>query len=317
MDGKVVLFLSWAILFCILPVIRADGPEPTVWIDADPQAKLYFGSIVTVRYTGYMNYSKCQVQLVDADNRTILYTHLNTACRANFTRFQLFPMLDVFNVVVYASCYIDYAFSNYAVNETAYSVGFNPARSILSEYKPEIPEYLKPRTEDYYYEYYRPAGAEIWVYGDPTILGPFFDLDVYFTGVEQYNKIKIELWTDDGGLLSVYGKGFDNYAAFTKQELPDSPTAWFNLIVYDNDTGDDLFCFTSWDSYQLFQDPYFEDNRRQVARAIEEHVTNYHSQGRSVHYVDPYHERFMIAMRSWLEYRSEYPDNPERRRTVF
>lgn len=266
------------IVICSLLFVLVVNCDPIAWIDKPLDSNIVIGEKFTVKYHGFDtdDFRTCVVQLFTADNnyQAPFFECLSASCRAGFYRLKM-PLLRPIKPIVLqvkAMTMIEgQAYALTITNGTAYNVieeNILSKRSIGSPFSfPTNPE--QNILIDYYTPYYKPYSAQLWIDGNPTILGPSELIEVYWSGLDDldYENCRIELIADNSDILYVPCPCYTNYVQFTKVNMPNSRAAYFKIVILDENL-DEVFYFTSDNSFELIEDPGYGQTKTDVTREI-------------------------------------------------
>lgn len=276
------------LLILAAATVSCATSEPEIRIVAEAPL-LTSGTIVEVDFAGYEDQNYCLIELIDADNPgpSEIVQDYTASCSTGFARFRLTDMMGANYIYVrFRTAWISGGFGPYTTNETLFHVLYLERAAVSHMRRSTFHNFAR----DYYYSsdlYQRPDGAEIWVDStdNPVVLGPFEHVTIYFSGVDDYERVVVQIVADNSMVLSRPGFGYEGYVHFTKQSMPDSQVAFVMIIVYPNDPEDgEPFYFTSWQSIQLIQDPDYSTSLSKRSEAYRDHHLEAKSRGRSVQY---------------------------------
>ena len=305
-----VLLLAVSILYAS-PLTSAQR----VWLDKSNLQTIFFGDPVTIRYEGYSEYRQCVVEVVDVTTQQAQMTQfgfgLDASCRAGYYSFRMPTLVNVSQIFVrskaVASDGTHYVMQ--ATNNTVYNVQLSLARSVLQSPRKLHDFSKKEAYTDYSGEIYRrPAGAEVWVYQNPRIIGPSEFVEIDFVGVDEYERVVVQLVAYDSNghdkILNMYTWGLKGYVTIRKILMPACQSAFLKLIYFDNDNPNiGPYYFTSQDSLTLEEDPQYTSNNQRLARTIEFRYERSLETGEHIEFRPSSSDPISRSRQAWRSYR--------------
>lgn len=257
---KIQEFILLSLGLALLVFTDSVLSSPTnIWVSnfqrlGNPENTLYFGNRVEISFDGFdvPVFPICVIQIYDAQGPAVqapLKEYLRASCKAGYFRFTLenyTPVEEIYFQVKATTR--DGLTTLIGKNETVYSVSQNPDQS-----KREAFEELTKK-HDYYTPYYRPSGGDVWVNGYPSILLANAMVTVNYTGIDTFDDCMIELVADDSSTLYVPCVGNVGFKTFQKVNMPASEFAFIAIVTYDNTSHEEVFYFTTYDSFAMEAD---------------------------------------------------------------
>lgn len=286
------LMFCWLCIFLCIYSVSAHShrrSEPTAWIDSDPLDYLYIGSKVTVRFSGLDTnlFKTCLVYIYGNGNdfQDPVYEFLSASCKAGYHKFR-FPDISPIDAVVLevkaVTVYEGQAYALTLQNTTVYNVSADYFGTFggPTEHNRSYDGYYG----NYYTPYYRPYDSNLWLDGNDTSIQPDSLLEVYWSGLDTYERCRVNLVSDISAFIDVYCDCFGGYAQFTKVNMPSSEFAFFRIAVLDG-ANEELFYFTSDESYSMDADTDYEINREEISKRTTIIMREIHSSGNKERYV--------------------------------